>query len=115
MLAVFVRCVFEKLSAAAKRDARLSDLNTMLSRRNGSAGGSDATNRALRDFAARLEHDDPTLASLGCRSPRHPGVPSSFRYVQESVANTLGFPALLLPRDDHWVRLIAHQRYVVVA
>ena len=117
MLATFVRCLMAEPSRAAPTRAaqatrRAADLDAIAA---ASKPPSRAHERAFQALRARLAADAArgdapsgcdTAAPVGGRQRSVRDLPSSFRYVQESVANTLGWPLNPRPRADDYDRML---------
>lgn len=116
MLASTIRCLMANPSGRAPTRAaiasrRAADLDAIVAQR----GLPPSHQAAYRALSARLKADAHGSSSdelpRGCevdgsgrrRSVR--SIPGTFRFVQESVANTLGFPHEPRPRSDNFERM----------
>ena len=130
MLATFVRCLMDPSAPDEQAAHRLSDLDEMARLYGEPPIGGDLA-RARDDLTRRLtplaaghrgHRSDPTPSTArgrasqrnvpplaGCIQRRRPNheLPNSFRFVQESVANTLGWPLHPAPRVDNWRRMLS--------
>ena len=127
MLSTFMRCLMSEpdkpvptRQAQAKR--RIADLDAILAQRGAPPTPEHA--KAYRLLRVRLAADAAATGRLGGAPPigcditgdgrgrvgrflPRP-IPASFRFVQESIANTLGWPLNPRPRDDDFARML-HQ------
>ncbi|KAL1528123.1 hypothetical protein AB1Y20_009487 [Prymnesium parvum] len=122
MLAAFVRCLFHKASAAKRREAMLADLAAT---RAAAPPPSAAAAAAMSQLVAQLEAARgggggggrgwraARPAACGSRARRE--MPPTFRFAQESVAHTLGFPAEPRPRADTFGRMAERRDFGALA
>lgn len=128
MLATFVRCAFDQRSPTERAASRLADLDGMVSRHptpTADVARAHAELRARLLSADAARHAVPTASTspsfwprrspsrprpvppLGCRAESARRDIPNFRFVQESIANTLGWPLPPQTRSDDLARMLA--------
>jgi hypothetical protein len=113
MLATVMRCLMGERDRGVHARRRLADLDAMVAAHG--QPPTDAHARAYRELRTRLEAEknargapagcDANLA-VGGRRRSVRDIPGSFRFVQESIANTLGWPLEPRPRVDDYARML---------
>ena len=116
MLATTMRCLMADpnqpaASRASMAKRRIADLEAIAAQR----GVPSAHHAAYRALLDRLREDSKrsgappgceTADAVGGRKRSRRDVPGSFRFVQESIANTLGWPIEPRPRVDDYERMV---------
>lgn len=128
MLATVMRCLVDRSSAAERATVRLADLRAMSSHQPPSqlaatlhrtlraklvaesaaqlATGRPSSGGRRAAMARGLRQRPPSCASAKRPLARRREIPSSFRFIGEAVANTLGWPQTMLPLTDNYWRML---------
>ena len=125
MLATFVRCAFDRSPPAVRAAQRLADIDAVAAAApsGAPAGAAAARDRLRARLAAQLEaarqsgpRGGAAAKPAGCDGPiarrnARRALPASMRFVQESTANTLGWPLEPRPLADNWEAVLRQRDF----